>query len=61
MEKLLTDELMKMSVPELKRLIAECRNLTDTNCGWQTYSLKDAVIEMAKAQLYWCKIHKNKK
>ena len=46
-------ELDKLDGPELTKLIAECNNLSQTNCGWQMYGLKDIVIEMAKVQRGW--------
>lgn len=51
----LRNEMDKLDEPELTKLIAECNNLSQTNCGWQMYGLKEIVIEMAKVQRSWLK------
>ena len=53
-------ELEKLDGPELTKLIAECNNLSQTNCGWQMFGLKDIVTEMAKCQRNWLAIQKKK-
>ena len=51
-------EISKLGEKELKLLIGECRRMTNTNCGWQKYGLREIVTEMAKAQIHYLKIRK---
>lgn len=46
-------EIDKHNASELNELIDECQNLTDTNCPWMMFKLKDIVIRAATSRLYW--------
>jgi len=45
---LFDDSISTLSDDELRKLIRECRNLTQTNCWFLLYELKDIVIDRAK-------------
>ncbi len=51
-------EIDKLGEQELTNLIAECRNLSPTNCSWSVYGLRVIVAEIAKSQRRWLKIQK---
>ena len=48
-----------MSTDEKRKLMAECKRLTTTNCWFLMYELKDIVYEQAKAFLTGKKANKN--
>lgn len=53
-------EINPLNESELRKLIGECQRLTKTNCSWIMYGLKGIVIQLAKSQLRWLKIQKEK-
>ena len=55
----LQSEINKHSEPELRKLISECHRLTQKNCSWIMYVLKEPVIAVAQAQLRWLKTQKD--
>lgn len=57
---ILSKEISKFNEPELKRLIGECQRLSQTNCGWMMYGLKEIVTEIAKCRIRWFKINRKK-
>lgn len=44
----LHSEMLKLSDSDLKNLIRQCGKMTDTNCGWRAFGIKDVVSDMAK-------------
>jgi len=55
----LNTSISKMSTDEKRKLMAECKRLTTTNCWFLMYELKDIVYEQAKAFLTGKKANKN--
>ena len=45
------DSISKLSDDDLRKLIRECKKLTDINCWFLLYELKDIVIDRAKSYL----------
>jgi len=56
----LSAEIQKFDETETKKLIGECRRMSQTNCGWIMYGLKEIVTEIAKCRIRWFKFHRNK-
>jgi len=47
----LLDEIHKLNSSQLRCLIRECEKMTQTNCLWACYWLKDVFIKFAKDRL----------
>lgn len=47
----LKNDITDLNKAELKKLIKECSGLTDSNCWWVEYRLKDAVKSIAENEL----------
>jgi hypothetical protein len=47
----MNDSLQKFDRAELELIISTCKRLTDTNCSWISYAVRDAVQNLAKNRL----------
>ena len=51
MANLILNNLISMDMDELNEVILECKTLSETNCWWAEYHLKDIIIELASSEL----------